>query len=101
MEPQTTLSKNRPVLCIFSGFSRIADLFCSNVYRVLQTGRVPGTRPDPEPGPGKIRRVGSGTGCEKKIRFGCEYNCIPGPGPVSSDITEFLTFQSFTIFNMK
>jgi hypothetical protein len=39
---------------------------------VLQTGRVPGARPDPTRVwvPGKIRRVGSGVGCKKQIRLG-------------------------------
>ena len=39
------------------------EVFCPEVTdRELQTGRVPGTRTDPNMGPGKILKIGSGPG---------------------------------------
>ncbi len=63
--------------------------------RVLQPGRVPGTRPDPDMGPGTNSpgragcrvltcRVGSGAGYEKNFRVGSGSHHIPGPDPATS-----------------
>jgi hypothetical protein len=58
---------------------------CSKQIRVLQPGRVPGTPPDPDMGPG-IDLPGRVPGTKKK--FGSDPGIMirPGPDPISGDI---------------
>ena len=51
-------------------------------------------------GSGKIRRIGFGPGCGKKIRFGSGYDCIPGPDPVTTVMTQNFGNFIFTIISM-